>query len=121
MRRALHGVQRYVATVVTSKHRVFQFLPMHILPDDALIVTAVDDAYFLGVLFSLIHSTWALEAGGTLEDRPRYNKSQCFDPFPFPADVSEALKDRIRVEAEALDALRKRVLAEQADLALTKL
>jgi hypothetical protein len=32
-----------------------------------------------------IHVTWALATGGTLEDRPRYNKTSCFDPFPFPA------------------------------------
>ena len=31
------------------------------------------------------------------------------------------MKDRLRVEAEALDALRKRVLAEHDDLTLTKL
>ena len=54
-------------------------------------------------------------------DDPRYSKSRCFDPFPFPADVSEPLKDRIRAEAEALDALRKRVLAEHDDLTLTRL
>ena len=65
--------------------------------------------------------TWALSTGGLLEDRPVYVKSRCFDPFPFPADVPESLKDRIRAEAEALDALRKRVLAEHEDLTLTGL
>ena len=54
-------------------------------------------------------------------DDPVYVKSRCFDPFPFPADVSEPLKDKIRAEAEALDALRKRVLASYDDLTLTKL
>lgn len=50
-----------------------------------------------------------------------YNHSDCFGKFPFPADVPEPLKDRIRSEAEALDALRKRVLAAHEDLTLTKL
>ncbi|MDK2757610.1 MAG: hypothetical protein KYX66_12840 [Blastomonas fulva] len=54
-------------------------------------------------------------------DDPRYNKSPCFDPFPFPAEVGEPLKDKIRTEAEALDALRKRVLESHEDLTLTKL
>lgn len=54
-------------------------------------------------------------------DDPRYNKSTCFEAFPWPADLPEPLKARIRAEAEALDALRKRVLAEHADLTLTKL
>lgn len=49
------------------------------------------------------------------------HQSACFDPFPFPADVPERLQDQIRAQAEALDALRKRVLAEHADLTLTGL
>ncbi len=60
---------------------------------------------------------FALAAGGTLEDRPVYNKSVCFDPFPFPL-CDEATKDRIRAIAEELDAHRKRVQAEH-DLTLT--
>lgn len=54
-------------------------------------------------------------------DDLRYLKGECFDPFPFPADVPEPLKALIRAEAEALDARRKRVLAEHDDLTLTKL
>ncbi|MCP5390313.1 MAG: class I SAM-dependent DNA methyltransferase [Sphingomonadaceae bacterium] len=121
IRKALCGVSRYIATIETAKHRVFQFLPMSILPDNMLVCIALDDAFHLGVLSSRISVLWALEAGGTLEDRPRYNKTACFDRFPFPADVSEPLKDKVRAEAEALDALRKRVLAEHEDLTLTKL
>lgn len=121
LRKALAGVARYIATIETSKHRVFQFLPLSILPDNMLVCMALDDAYHLGVLSSRISVLWAMEAGGTLEDRPRYSKTQCFDPFPFPADIPDPLKDKIRAEAEALDALRKRVLAEHDDLTLTKL
>jgi hypothetical protein len=42
-------------------------------------------------------------------------------PFPLPADVPKPLKDRSRAEAEALDTLRKRVLAAHDDLRLTGL
>ena len=52
---------------------------------------------------------------------PRYNKSRCFDPFPFPAESTDRVTVRLRAQAEALDALRKRVLADHADLTLTKL
>ena len=58
--------------------------------------------------------------GGTLEDRPRYTKSKCFDPFPFPA-ANDLQKQRIRAIAEDLDAHRKRVLAEHPHLTLTGL
>lgn len=114
---------RYIATVETSKHRVFQFLPMSILPDNMLVCITLDDPYALGVLSSRLHVTWALASGARLGmgDDPRYSKTRCFDPFPFPINVSESLKGKIRSEAEALDTLRKRVLVEQEDLTLTKL
>ncbi|MFN3474774.1 MAG: class I SAM-dependent DNA methyltransferase [Blastomonas sp.] len=123
LRKAMRGLDRYIATIETAKHRVFQFLPISTVPDNMLVCTALPDAYVLGVLSSRIHVPWALASGGRMGmgDDPRYSKSRCFDPFPFPADVPEPLKDRIRTEAEALDALRKRVLAAHEDLTLTRL
>ncbi|MXO94762.1 class I SAM-dependent DNA methyltransferase [Erythrobacter arachoides] len=123
MRGGRKGLSRYIATIETAKHRVFQFLPKSILPDNMLVCIALDDAYFLGVLSSRFHVPWAIASGGRLGmgDDPRYNKSRCFDPFPFPADSPEPLKASIRAEAEALDALRKCVLQSHEDLTLTKL
>jgi hypothetical protein len=111
---------RYIATVETAKHRIFQFLDASILPDNMLVCMGLDDAFFLGVLSSRFHVIWALGSGGTLEDRPRYTKSKCFDPFFFP-DASESLKARIRAAAEELDALRKQVQAEHPGLTLTQI
>lgn len=123
LRQALRGLNRYIATVETTKHRVFQFLDHSILPDHMLIAVADSDAHTLGVLTSRFHVTWALAAGARLGvgDDPRYSKSRCFDPFPFPAEVPQALRDRIAADAESLDALRKRVLVEHDDITLTKL
>lgn len=111
VRSAITGLSRYIVTVETTKHRVFQFLDAAIKPEHVLIVFGLDDAFHLGVLTSRIHVVYALAAGGTLEDRPRYNKTRCFDPFPFP-DCTEKQKDRIRAIAEELDALRKRTQAQ---------
>jgi hypothetical protein len=83
LRPALAGLPRYIATVETAKHRVFQFLDAAVLPDNMLVCVASDDAFHLGVLGSQISLAWARAQGGTLEDRPRYTKSLCFDPFPF--------------------------------------
>lgn len=123
MRQGRRALERYIVTIETAKHRVFQFLPKSILPDNKLACIALDDAYHLGVLSSRLHVPWSIASGGWLGmgNDPVYVKSRCFDPFPFPADVPEPVKDRIRAEAEALDALRKRVLAEHEDLTLTKL
>jgi hypothetical protein len=121
LREQLAGLPRYIATVETSKHRFFTFLDQSILPDNMLIPIASDDAFHLGVLSSSIHTTWALARGGTLEDRPRYNKSVCFDPFPFPALEEPPLKQRIRELGERLDAHRKRQQELHPDLTLTGL
>jgi hypothetical protein len=120
MRPALDGLSRYIATVETMKHRVFQFLDASVLPDNMLVAIASDEAHHLGILSSKIHSLWALIAGGTLEDRPRYTKSRCFDPFPFP-DATAMAKRQIGALAEELDSTRKQVLAENPDLTLTML
>ena len=122
LRPALAGLPRYIATVETAKHRFFIFLDAAILPDNMLVNIALDDAYFLGVLSSRIHVVWALAAGGRLGvgNDPRYNKSRCFEPFPFPA-ATEAQQARIRGLAEELDAHRKRQQAQHPRLALTDL
>ncbi|SDG77791.1 class I SAM-dependent DNA methyltransferase [Bosea robiniae] len=120
LRPVLAPLQRYIVTVETAKHRIFQFLDTAILPDNMLVAVGLSDAFHLGVLSSHLHVLWSRHQGATLEDRPRYSKSRCFDPFPFP-DASEVQKEAIRRPAEALDALRKEVLAAHPDLTLTKL
>lgn len=117
-RPALAGLSRYIATVETSKHRFFQFLDAEVLPDNMLVNIAHDDAYVLGVLSSRTHVVWALAQGGTLEDRPRYNKSRCFETFPFPVATPEQ-QAAIREKAEALDAHRKARLEAHSDLTMT--
>lgn len=119
-RTALHGLPRYIATVETAKHRLFRFVDGSFIHDHMVVGIASSDAWPLAVLSSQQHITWTLASGGTLEDRPRYNKSRCFDPFPFP-DPDEATRDRLRDLGEELDATRKQVQAEHPDLTLTGL
>lgn len=118
LRDSIKGLPRYISTVETSKHRFFAFLDKSILPDNMLVNIALDDAYHLGVLSSNIHVTWALATGGTLEDRPRYNKTRCFETFPFPASTP-AQREKIRALGEQLDAHRKRQQALHPGLTMT--
>ena len=120
LRSMLAGLPRYIATVETSKHRFFQFLDASIAPDNMLVNIASDDAYVLGVLSSHIHVVWSLATGGTLEDRPRYNKTLCFETFPFPT-ATEAQQTHIRDLAERLDTHRKRQQAQHPKLTFTDL
>ncbi|MGD0191401.1 MAG: DNA methyltransferase [Rhizomicrobium sp.] len=120
LRPALADIHRYIATVETTKHRVFQFLDKTILPDNMIVAIASDDAFILGTLSSRIHVIWTLYSGGTLEDRPRYTKTHCFDPFPFP-NANKIQKQNIRIVADDIDTHRKTVLTDHPNLTLTGL
>lgn len=122
MRKSLEGLNRYIITGQTAKHRHFTFLHESILPDDKLITIASDDAFFLGVLSSRIHVVFALAAGGHLGvgNDPIYNKSRCFEAFPFP-EASESQKTSIRQLAEQLDAHRKRQQEQHPKLTMTNM
>ena len=121
LRDQLWGLSRYIVTVETSKHRFFTFLDDSILPDNMLVVIASNDSFHLGVLSSSLHVVWALAAGGRMGmgNEPRYNKTRCFDPFPFPALEEGSLKQRIRDLGERLDAHRKRQQELHPGLTLT--
>lgn len=122
MREAVRSLRRYIATTETAKHRVFEFLDRSILAEGTVAAIALDDAFFLGVLSSHVHVTWALAAGGRLGvgNDPRYNKTRCFDPFPFP-DCDEAARSRVRELGEQLDAHRKRQQSLHPRLTVTEM
>ena len=120
LRDYLADLSRYIVTVETSKHRFFVFLDEQVLPDNMLVCIAMDDAYVLGVLSSKLHVLWSLQAGGNLGvgNDPRYNKTRCFETFPFPTPT-EAQRQTIRDLAERLNAHRKRQQALHPKLTMT--
>lgn len=118
LRDAIKNISRYIGTSETAKHRIFVFLEKDILPDNMLVNIALEDGYHLGILSSKHHVAWALAQGGILGPTPRYNKTRCFETFPFPAPT-DAQKSRIRDLGERLDAHRKRQQAQYPDLTLT--
>jgi hypothetical protein len=119
MRKQLRDLPRYIATPETAKHRTFQLLDASILPDNMLIAIAINDTFTLGVLSSQTHIDWALATGSRLGvgNDPRYNKTRCFETFPFPdkdTGLTPALRDKIGQLAEQIDAHRKEVLAPES-------
>lgn len=133
MRSYLKGCKRYIATVLTSKHRFFQFLSSEILPDDALATIGLSGGEILSVLSSRVHWEWVKATAssiGMYEGPVRYIKTNVFDPFPFPLSVNPALKaddslhaqqERLRELGERLDTFRKQRLAEHSFLTMTGL
>jgi len=119
-RAIIADLPRYIVTPETSKHRLFTFVDGQVLPEHPVLAVGLSDAFFLGVLTSRAHLTWALAAGGRLGvgNDPRYNKTRCFEPFPFPT-CEEDMAARIRKLAEQLDAHRKRQQAAHPELTFT--
>lgn len=121
-RPALKTVSHYIATVETSKHRIFSRLDSEILPDNKLVVFAVEDFAALAIVSSVTHIKWSLAAGGWLGEGndPVYVKSKCFDPFPFP-DCTPEQTALLRRLGEQLDVHRKARQAEHPKLTLTNM
>jgi len=125
MRPAMAGLKRYIATVETTKHRLFQMVVAEYLPDNMVVAISSDSAFHLGVLSSEAHLQWtyakcSLLGVATFEQGHRYNKSQIFDPFPFP-DATSELCASIADLAEKLDSTRKLALAEVPGLTMTEI
>jgi len=76
-----------------------------------VIVFARSDDTAFGILHSRFHELWALRLGTSLEDRPRYTPTTCFETFPFPTGLTpnipaSAYADDPRAQAIA-DAARR--------------
>ncbi|MEC8628912.1 MAG: DNA methyltransferase [Pseudomonadota bacterium] len=120
MRPALDGLPRYIATVETMKHRIFQFLDASVLPDNKLIVLCLSEPERLAILSSRLHVCWSLAAGSWLGvgNDPVYAKTKTFDPFP---DLTDDQRTCLRALGDELDAHRKRQQAAHPKLTLTSM
>jgi hypothetical protein len=122
LRAAIEGLPRMIATPYVARHRYFTFLEASVAPDDTLICVASDSAYLLGVLSSRVHQQWALAAGSRLGigNDPRYNKSRCFDSFPFP-DATPAQQQWIADLAVRIDDHRRAAVARSGHVTITSM
>ena len=82
-RRAIVGLERFVATPETAKHRFFVFLSVDVLPDNMLSNVSSDDAFHLGVLSSRVHVSWALSVGGTPRGPTTVHKATLLRSVPL--------------------------------------
>lgn len=122
LRDMLIGLNRYISTIETSKHRFFTFFDQSVVPDNKLVNIALTDAFYLGVLSSSIHIVWALATGSRLGvgNDPVYVKGLCFESFPFP-DPSKEQQILIRELADKLDNHRKQQQTKYPKLTLTNM
>ncbi|MGX9364515.1 Eco57I restriction-modification methylase domain-containing protein [Desulfoplanes sp. PS50] len=85
---AINGLKQVLVASAVSKHHMFAFLPASYIYSNALNVFAFDDFSTFSLLQSSVHHTWAITNGSKLENRPRYNVSDCFETFPFPESLT---------------------------------
>lgn len=88
LRNKLTALRRYIATAVVSKYRNFVWVDARCFPSNLLDVIARDDDTTFGILHSKFHELWSLRMGTSLEDRPRYTPTTCFETFPFPEGLT---------------------------------
>lgn len=123
MRAGFQHLARYIATPMTSKHRLFVWLPVSVLPDHALVVFLRDDDYTLGVLHSRAHEVWSRALATQLreaESGTRYTPTTCFETFPFP-DPSDEVRQLVAEIARKMVELRDGWLAAVPGRTLTGL
>ncbi|GGJ65186.1 hypothetical protein CDQ92_11295 [Sphingopyxis bauzanensis] len=118
MRSALSGLDRFIVTTETAKHRYFVFLDADTAPDQKLRVIATNRAGVLATLSSRAHTVFAEATGGWqgVGNDLVYQHTNTFNPFPFVA-VS-AVVEKL---GERLDAFRKERLAAHDFLTMTGL
>ena len=87
MRNATTELSRFIVTPVVDWHRIFAWRQPPTLAMNLLDVVARADDTTFGILHSPHHELWSLRMGNSLEDRPSYTPTTCFETFPFPAGL----------------------------------
>ncbi|MDP3672918.1 MAG: hypothetical protein Q8R69_24915 [Telluria sp.] len=90
LRKAISDLPRYIVTPRVAKYRSFVWIEAPTLPDTAVVCIARADDVTMGILQSRFHVLWSLRQGSSLEDRPRYTPTSCFQTFPFPEHLTPA-------------------------------
>ncbi|TKA96225.1 class I SAM-dependent DNA methyltransferase [Cereibacter changlensis] len=90
LRAKLAQLTRYIATPMTSEHRVFVWLALPLIPDNNTVVFARDDDAFFGIIHSSFHEAWSTLLGNRMGagNQRRYNAATIFETFPFPEGLS---------------------------------
>ena len=114
------GLDRFIVAPETSKYRLFFFEGPATDVEHGAYGIGLADAFFVAILSGRVHDVWALAQGGDLGATPRYNKTRCFDPFPFPK-LTDGQRTRLRALGEDLNAHRKRQQTAHPKLTLTQL
>ncbi len=115
---AVSECRRALVVSQTSKYKGFTFMGTKRIFDQKLIVFPSESSGQFACLQASPHLDWALFLGGTLEDRPVYTPSDCFETFPFPAALVESVASDSSKKStrDSLEAIGERYHQFRAEL-----
>lgn len=90
LRSALRGARWTLALCRHSPNLAIVRLPANIVGADSLDFVVLDGWPEFAVLQSRIHESWARLQGSSIKDDLRYTPTDCFETFPFPAQLANA-------------------------------
>ena len=82
------GMGRVLVVTQTSKYHSFIFSNENLVYSHKIVVFPKNFYSDFCFLSSIIHAEWVLRFGSSLETRPVYTPSDCFETFPFPRNLS---------------------------------
>jgi hypothetical protein len=82
------GMERVLVCPVFTKWLSFVWVPTGIVYMNKLYIFALDSDAAFPVMQSQLHELWAREYSATLETRLQYAPTDCFETFPFPAELA---------------------------------
>jgi len=99
---AIRSLSRVLVITQTSKVLQPAFVQATQVFSHKLVVFSDDSDFLFGLIASSLHGVWVLRWGSTLETRPVYTPTDCFETFPQPP-YSEA----VEAAGKALDDHRR--------------
>ena len=89
---ATAGLEQVLVVTQTSKYHSFAFSLPPVVCGHKLVSFSTNSTASLAALQATLHTDWVLKYGSSLETRPVYTPSDCFETFPFPVSL-EGLDD----------------------------
>ncbi len=81
------GMERVLVAAQTSKFLCVAFQPKGIVCSHTTVVFPIHSTSGFALLNSTLHYDWVRRYCASLENRLRYLPSDCFETFPFPAEI----------------------------------
>ncbi len=125
---AIAGRDRVLVVSRVSKFFAVAYAPAGWVYNERLTIFASSDDSQFTLLQNSFHEIWMLTYGSTLETRPMYTPSDCFETFPFPImnDEGETRKDEKEknssfiLDCSSLEAIGDRYYTHRQNIMLSR-